>query len=139
MKLSMIEWRHNPHNSPLVSIVIPCFKQGHFLGEAIESVLNQSYPNHEIIVIDDGSPDNTSQVASHYAGVRLIRQENQGLSAARNRGISESHGEFLVCLDADDRLLPGALESGLTCMSERPESELVFGRYRGIEADGAPS
>jgi glycosyltransferase involved in cell wall biosynthesis len=139
MKFSMIERRDNPHNSPLVSIVIPCYRQGHFLGEAIESVLNQTYPNHEIVVIDDGSPDDASQVASRYAGVRLIRQENQGLSAARNRGISESQGEFLVFLDADDRLLPGGLESGLICMAQRPESELVFGRYRGIKLDGALS
>jgi glycosyltransferase involved in cell wall biosynthesis len=129
----------NPKNFPLVSIIIPCYKQGHFLSEAIESVFDQTYPNHEIIVIDDGSPDDTSQVASRYAGVRLIRQENQGLSGARNRGISVSHGEFLVCLDADDRLLPGALESGLTCMAQRPESEMVCGRYRVIREDGAPS
>jgi glycosyltransferase involved in cell wall biosynthesis len=129
----------NSKNFPLVSIVIPCYKQGHFLGEAIESVLDQTYTNYEIIVVDDGSPDDTSQVASRYAGVRLIRQENQGLSAARNRGIGESHGEVLVCLDADDRLLPGALESGLACMAQRPESEFVFGRYRAIREDGAQS
>jgi glycosyltransferase involved in cell wall biosynthesis len=129
----------NSKNFPLVSIIVPCYGQGHFLGEAIESVLNQTYPNHEIIVVDDGSPDDTSQVASRYSGVRLIRQENRGLSAARNRGISESHGRVLVFLDADDRLLPGALESGLTCMAQRPESELVFARYRAISEDGSPS
>ncbi len=135
----MIERRENPYNSALVSIVIPCYKQGHFLAESIESILSQTYQNYEIIVIDDGSPDNTAQVASRYAEVRVIRQENQGLSAARNKGISESHGEFLVCLDADDRLLPGALESGLVCMARSPESEFVFGRYRGIKIDGAPT
>jgi glycosyltransferase involved in cell wall biosynthesis len=135
----MIERRDNPDYSPVVSIVIPCYKQGHFLAESIESVLKQTYQNYEIIVIDDGSPDNTSQVASRYAGVRVIRQENQGLSAARNKGISESHGEFLICLDADDRLLAGALESGLACMAQFPESEFVFGRYRGIRIDGAPT
>jgi glycosyltransferase involved in cell wall biosynthesis len=129
----------NPKSFPLVSIIIPCYRQGRFLGEAIESVLNQTHHNHEIIVVDDGSPDNTSQIALRYAGVRLIRQENQGLSAARNGGIRESHGEFLVFLDADDRLLPRALESGLTCMAQRPESELVFGRYRVIIEDGSPS
>jgi glycosyltransferase involved in cell wall biosynthesis len=130
---------YNSKDPPLVSIIIPCYKQGRFLGEAIESVFNQTYPSYEIIVVNDGSPDETSQVALRYGGVRLIRQENQGLSAARNRGISESHGEFLVCLDADDRLLPGALESGLACIAQRPESELVFGRYRAIGEDGGPT
>jgi glycosyltransferase involved in cell wall biosynthesis len=129
----------NSKESPLVSIIIPCYRQGRFLGEAIESVLNQTYPDYEIIVVNDGSPDDASRVASRYAGVRLIRQENRGLSAARNRGISESHGDFLVFLDADDRLLPGGLESGLACLAQRPESEMVFGRYRAIREDGVPS
>ena len=72
---------------PLVSVVIPCYKHAHYLGEAIESVLNQTYDNYEIIVVDDGSPDNTVEVARQYSQVRLIRQNNQGLSAARNTGI----------------------------------------------------
>src|SRR5215204_1671374 len=105
--------------SPLVSVVIPCYKQAHFLGEAIESVLAQSYPNFEIIVVDDGSPDNTSEVAASYPRVRLVRQENQGLSAARNSGLSRSEGEYVVFLDADDRLLPGALQVGLECLEAR--------------------
>src|SRR5918994_3496665 len=72
----------------LVSVVIPCYNQAHFLGEAIESVLAQSHPNFELIVVDDGSPDNTTEVAARYPEVRLIRQENQGLSAARNSGLA---------------------------------------------------
>src|SRR3712207_3825724 len=73
----------------LVSVVIPCYNQAHFLGEAIESVLSQSYKNFEIVVVDDGSTDNTSEVASGYPPdkVRLLRQENKGLSAARNAGL----------------------------------------------------
>ncbi len=79
-------------NSPLVTVVIPCYNQAHFLGEAIESVLSQSYPNFEVIVVDDGSTDNTSEVASRYEGVRLVRQENRGLAGARNTGIGHSRG-----------------------------------------------
>src|SRR5215217_62523 len=94
---------------PLVSVVIPCYNQAHFLKEAIESVLKQSYAHYEIVVVDDGSTDETSEVASSYEGVRLIRQENRGLAEARNTGIKHSEGDFLVFLDADDRLLPEAL------------------------------
>src|SRR5919112_6190031 len=136
---------HAPHGEPdlqeglpLVTVVIPCYNQAHFLGEAIESVLSQSYRNFEIIVVDDGSTDETSEVASRYEEVRLIRQENRGLSGARNTGIRDSQGEFLVFLDADDKLLPGALEAGLRCFEAHPECEFVFGDFRYIGIDGAP-
>ena len=102
--------------TPLVSVVIPCYNQAHFLGEAIESVFKQTYKHFEIVVVDDGSTDNTSEVARRYSGIRCIEQVNQGLSAARNTGIRESKGEYLVFLDADDRLYPIALEAhGLFC------------------------
>jgi cellulose synthase/poly-beta-1,6-N-acetylglucosamine synthase-like glycosyltransferase len=86
--------RHSPKErhaeAGVVTVVIPCYNQAHFLGEAVESVLAQTYPRHEIIVVDDGSTDETSEVASRYPGVRLIRQENGGLSAARNAGLGQS-------------------------------------------------
>ena len=121
----------------LVSVVIPCYNQAHFLGEAIESVLAQSYPHFEIVVIDDGSTDTTSEVAGRYPGVRCIRQDNQGLSAARNSGLRHSEGEYVVFLDADDRLLPGALEAGLECLKSYPECAFASGRYRFIAGDGS--
>lgn len=124
--------------NPLVSVIIPCFNQARYLSEAIESVLAQSYPNVEVIVIDDGSTDNTSQVASSYSEVTLVRQANQGLSAARNRGLAESRGELLVFLDADDRLLPGALAAGVGCLLEHPECAFAYGQYQFIHADGTP-
>jgi glycosyltransferase involved in cell wall biosynthesis len=124
-------------NGQLVSVVIPCYNQAHFLGEAIESVLKQTYPHYEIVVVDDGSTDNTSELASHYERVHLIRQDNQGLSAARNTGIRHSEGEYLVFLDADDRLLPEALKAGLECFSAHPESALVAGYSKLIKADGS--
>lgn len=123
----------------LVTVVIPCYNQAHFLGEAIESVLNQSYPDFEIVVVDDGSTDSTSQMASGYAraDVRLIRQENQGLSAARNRGLDEARGEYVVFLDADDRLQPEALKEGVSALEAHSGCAFVFGHYTYIWADGS--
>lgn len=124
--------------NPLVSVIIPCYKQAHFLGEAIESVRRQTYRNVEIIVIDDGSPDNTSEVAARYVGVKCVKQENRGLPGARNRGIAESKGDYLVFLDADDRLLPHALETNLQHLLAHPECAFVHGHYRLITVEGQP-
>ena len=122
----------------LVSVVIPCYKQAHFLGEAIESVLAQTYRNVEVVVVDDGSPDDTSEVAARYSGVRCVRQENQGLPAARNAGFRESKGAYLVFLDSDDRLLPNAVEDGLESLNAHQECAFVCGHTEYIGADGAP-
>jgi glycosyltransferase involved in cell wall biosynthesis len=92
----------------VVSVVIPCYNQAHFLHEAIESALAQTYSHCEILVVDDGSTENIAEVAAGYPKVRYIRQENSGVSAARNKGWKRSRGEYLVFLDADDRLLPEA-------------------------------
>lgn len=93
-----------------VSVIIPCYKQGHWLAEAIDSVLAQS-KEAEIIVVNDGSPDDTSNVAASYgARVILIEQANQGVAAARNRGLARASGDLLIPLDADDRLKPNYLE-----------------------------
>jgi glycosyltransferase involved in cell wall biosynthesis len=121
----------------LVSVVIPCYNQAQFLGEAIESVLAQSYPRFQIIVVDDGSTDDTSGVAARYPGVRCVRQDNQGVSAARNSGLARSEGEYVVFLDADDRLLPEALEAGVGCLKAQPGCGFASGRYRFIAGDGS--
>src|SRR5919112_3279382 len=130
-------WGGRHGGAGLVSVVIPCYNQAHFVGEAIESVLAQSYPHFEIVVIDDGSTDTTSEVAGRYPGVRCVRQDNQGLSAARNSGLRHSEGEYVVFLDADDRLLPEALEAGLECLKSHPECAIAFGPYRLIASDGS--
>jgi glycosyltransferase involved in cell wall biosynthesis len=122
----------------LVSVIIPCYNQAHFLAEAIESVLAQTYPHFEILVIDDGSSDDSSQVASHFERVRCIRQENHGLSLTRNRGAKESNGAYLLFLDADDRLLPNCLELGAKYLGEHPEIGFVAGHCRHIAQDGSP-
>lgn len=121
----------------LTSIVIPCFNQAHFLGDAIESALAQTYPRVEIIVVDDGSTDDTGAVAAGYPNVNYVHQVNQGLAAARNTGLRESHGDILVFLDADDRLMPEALQRGVQHLLKSPESAFVSGRYRYIHEDGS--
>src|SRR5207245_5342110 len=122
----------------LVSVIIPCYNQAHFLGEAIESVLAQSYPHFEIIVVDDGSTDNTEEVAGSYPEVRCLRQANQGQAAARNVGLGQSCGEYAVFLDADDRLMPEALAVGLAGFAAHPDCAFVAGHHRWISADGFP-
>src|SRR5947209_17616672 len=123
--------------SGLVSVIIPCYNQAHFLHEAIESVLAQTYSNREIIVVNDGSTDSTAEVAGRYSAVRHIYQENAGPSAARNTGLKETSGEYLVFLDADDRLLPEALEIGVDCLRQHPECAFASGHSRFITADGS--
>src|SRR5437016_1914111 len=120
-----------------VSVIIPCYNQAHFLHEAIESVLAQTYSNREIIVVNDGSTDSTAEVAGRYSAVRHIYQENAGPSAARNTGLKQTSSEYLVFLDADDRLLPEALEVGVNCLREHPDCAFASGFCRLIVADGS--
>jgi glycosyltransferase involved in cell wall biosynthesis len=124
--------------SPLVSVVVPCFGQARYLEEAIGSVLAQTYAQVQVVVVDDGSPDNSARVAARFPGVRCVRRPNGGLAAARNTGIRESDGELLVFLDADDRLMPRALERGVEELRRHPEAAFTFGRYRAVDAGGKP-
>lgn len=102
-----------------ISVIIPCFNQGQYLEDAIESAWNQTVPVHEIIVINDGSTDNTREIAERYmfkdfpmmgSPVRVIHQVNKGLSSARNTGIMNATGDYILPLDADDMLMENAIE-----------------------------
>ena len=125
-----------PSGPPTLSVVIPCYRQARFLGEAIGSVLDQSDEDVEVVVVDDGSPDETAAVAGRFEGVRLVRQTNSGLAAARNAGFRVSRGSYLLFLDADDRLCPGAVQSGIDFARANPECGFVWGQYRMIAEDG---
>jgi glycosyltransferase involved in cell wall biosynthesis len=125
---------HSPDR--LVSVIIPCFQQGRFLGDAIDSVLAQSHAEHEIIVVDDGSTDSTADVAARYPGLRYVRQVNGGTSSARNLGVRESRGNYLVFLDADDILLPDALRTGISALAARSDCAMTFGSCRYVDAGG---
>jgi len=122
----------------LLSIVIPCYNQAHFLGDAIASVLAQTYSAVEIVVVDDGSTDDTAAIAARLASVRCLRQPNRGLPAARNAGWKASTGRYVVFLDADDRLLPHAATVGVAALTARPDAALAAGLERRIAADGSP-
>ncbi|NJR32923.1 MAG: glycosyltransferase family 2 protein, partial [Chamaesiphon sp. CSU_1_12] len=133
-------------NQPLatassVSIVIPAYNSSAFLPAAIESVLAQTYRDGEIeiVVVDDGSPDDIKAVCDRYPTVKYVYQTNQGVLAARNQGIEVSCGSLLIFLDGDDCLLPEAVEIGVDCLKEHPEAGFVFGRYvfKAINPDGS--
>lgn len=87
---------------PLVSVIITCYNLGNFLPEAIDSIIKQTYKNIEILVIDDGSTDNTKEVSVGYKSVRYYRQNNKGVCMARNKGLDLAKGEYIAFLDADD-------------------------------------
>jgi glycosyltransferase involved in cell wall biosynthesis len=121
---------------PLVAVVIPCYNQAHFVAEAIESVLRQRYPAFEVVVVNDGSTDATAEVVSRFSAVHCIQQPNRGLAAARNTGLAHCRGEFVVFLDADDRLLPGALERGATLLMADSSLGFVAGYSVFITRNG---
>jgi hypothetical protein len=127
-----------PPEAEKVSVVIPCFRQAHFLGEAIESVLAQVHGAVEVVVVDDGSPDNVGEVAARYPGVHSLRQPNGGLAAARNAGLERATGDFVLFLDADDRLLPEALGRGLDALRAHPEAMMAAGTWTLIGEEGEP-
>lgn len=106
-----------------ISVIIPAYNRAHTLARALDSVFTQSLPPDEVIVVDDGSTDNTADLlAGQYPQVRVLRQSNQGVSAARNAGIRAAHGEWIAFLDSDDSWLPQKLEqqSGLIAHNPGP-------------------
>lgn len=97
------------NSEPLVSIVIPSYNRGNMVANAIQSALDQTYPNKEIIVIDDGSTDHTEEVVKSFADVRYILQDHAGQAAARNNGWKHSNGKYIATLDSDDVWYSGFL------------------------------
>jgi glycosyltransferase involved in cell wall biosynthesis len=123
---------------PTVSVIVPCFNQGHFLAAALESVAGQVLPADEVVLVDDGSTDDTATVAGRYPWVRYFFQPNLGLARARNAGLAATTGEFVVFLDADDRLRPDALQIGIDQLLAHPEAAFTFGRCQRIDERGEP-
>ena len=133
-------------SSHLVSVIIPAYNYAHFLPFALESALSQKRVELEIIVVDDGSTDDTSGVLEYYQSrnphrMRVLCQNNQGLSAARNAGLDISNGEYLVFLDADDMLLQNALASQRDMFCAHPDLDMVVCRsffFEHIDSFGNP-
>jgi pyrroloquinoline quinone biosynthesis protein E len=121
--------------APRVSVVITCFNYGRFLRNSLDSVLAQSWRNLEVVVVDDGSTDDTAAIladyAGHHPGLVVVSQPNSGQPAlARNAGIARSTGEFIVCLDADDQLAPTMVEESLRWMRRHPDRAIVYSSTR---------
>ena len=101
--------------NPLISVIVPIYKVERYLVRCLDSIVNQTYRNLEIILVEDGSPDNCGAICDDYARlderIRVIHQENRGLSAARNAGLDIMSGEYLMFVDSDDRLKSNILQS----------------------------
>jgi glycosyltransferase involved in cell wall biosynthesis len=114
---------------PLISVIIPTYNSAPYLPEALDSVLSQTHTRIEVLVIDDGSTDNTAAVMAGYTDRTVyMRQAQSGPSKARNRGIEEAKGEYTAFLDADDTWLPSKLENQLRILQQDPEAGLVYSR-----------
>lgn len=113
-----------------ISIIIPCFNHAEFLAETLNSVLSQTYKNWECIVVNDGSTDNTEEIVSNYCRkderIKYVSQRNMGVSAARNRGIQESDGYFILPLDGDDIIDSTYIEKAVCYFEENPQTTLVY-------------
>ena len=122
------------HAPTSVSIVIPCFNQGSFLKEAIQSVLTQTHRADQLIVVDDGSTDDTAAVAAEFPVADYVFQQNRGLSAARNTGLRRASGEYVLFLDSDDILKPPAIENCLIALEKNPEVAFVYGGFWWVDS-----
>jgi glycosyltransferase involved in cell wall biosynthesis len=122
---------------PDASVVIPNYNHGAFVGSAIQSVLDQEYGSYEIIVVDDGSSDNSRDVIARFGRrVRLLCQQNQGLGSARNTGIRAATGGMVGFLDADDQWHPGFLKHMMKLASAHPEAAVFYCSAQGMDSDG---
>lgn len=120
-----------------ISVVIPAYNRARFLVKAIESIRAQSHACAEIVVVDDGSTDDTLAVVQRLgSGIRYLRQDNAGPSHARNRGVREASGDLVAFLDTDDRWLPGKIEAQLRVLQARPDVALVVTDEAMESADG---
>lgn len=121
----------------LVSVIIPNYNHTRFVSDAIQSVLAQTYRSFEIIVVDDGSTDNSREVVADFGDqLHYIWQENQGLAGARNTGIRAAKGEFIALLDADDEWLPAFLETMTALAGQYPEAAVYYCAAQGMDVDG---
>jgi glycosyltransferase involved in cell wall biosynthesis len=123
------EQTENHSCQPTVSVIIPCYNQGHYVDEAVDSVLAQTYPNFEIVVVDDGSTDeSTIRILDNYhrPKTKLIRTENQGLASARNNGIAACTGKYVLPLDADDKIHSTYLQKAVDILEKNADVGIVY-------------
>ncbi|MEB3211902.1 MAG: glycosyltransferase family 2 protein, partial [Leptolyngbyaceae bacterium] len=123
---------------PRISIITPSYNQGHFIEETIRSVLLQSYPNLEYIIIDGGSSDNTVEIISKYAShlAYWVSEPDRGQSHAINKGLARATGEIIAYINSDDYYLPGSFRKIAEYYNNHPETDLIHGRCRYIDEMG---
>jgi len=129
-----------PEKNPTVSVIISTYNRAHLIGRAIQSVLNQTYQDFEVIVVDDGSTDNTEEIVKSFNDprIRYIRHEkNKGAAAARNTGIKAARGKYIAFQDSDDEWLPEKLEKQMKVFENAPpEAGVVYTDMQRINEDG---
>lgn len=120
------------------SVIIPTYNRAHLLGECLASIVSQNYDDYEVVLVDDGSTDDTADVVAAFGDkVRYIRQENSGVPGALNRGVREARGELIRFLASDDRLCPGALAKEAALMDSHPDVGLLYSQAWQIDETGA--
>lgn len=126
--------------NPLVSIITPCFNQAEYLEETVENALKSTYRPLELLIINDGSTDNSAKIAEHLAAkhpeIRVLNQANGGVSKARNNGINSSKGEILLPLDGDDLIAPNYIGEAVKVLCSRPDVKVVYCQAVKFNADG---
>lgn len=127
-----------PIKNPLVSIIVPTYNVKHYIRECIESILNQTYKNIEIIIVNDGSTDNSMTMINDYVTsinkIKVINQENQGLSAARNSGIERAKGKYIAMIDSDDKIKPDFIKN-LVKTAMQTNADIVRGSFRDFQGN----
>jgi glycosyltransferase involved in cell wall biosynthesis len=125
------------NSTPLISIIITTYDRAHYIAEAIKSALSQNYSPMEVIVIDDGSTDDTESVIAGFSStlLRYIKKEHTGAADTRNQAIKEAKGEFIIWLDSDDILLPGVLNAYSDLLSEYSDADVIYGDYLVVDND----
>lgn len=125
-------------SNPQLSVIIPTYNRQHCIGQAIDSVLHQTYGDYELIVVDDASSDGTADwIAANYGQIKLVRlSQNRGASAARNQGIAIAKGEYIAFLDSDDRWEPDFLSTQIHSLRSNPDAVLAYCNYSQIFPDG---
>lgn len=120
----------NKLSNPLISIIVPCYKQAQYLSECLQSVTDQTYQNWECIIVDDGSPDNTENIAKTWClkdkRIKYLYKDNGGLSAARNTGIAIAQGEWILPLDADDKIAAQYLELAVQFIENDDKVGIIY-------------
>ncbi len=122
-------------NKPIISVMMPTYNNAKYIKQAIESIYAQNYDNIEIIVVDDGSTDNTKEIVQQYKDIKYFYIEHKGISVARNTALENAKGEYIAFLDSDDYWLPNKLNTQMQYFKDHPDCEIVFTKYENFFED----